>query len=257
MPESTSNATFNEPHSTSPATISPLARRSHSISHLANIQYPMASDLLNTQSFDMPSTNLSLALPDTTLQMSMYGMDDMSIHSASAYGVDSMSIHSTQNSNGPGLELSEYSLSHGYRDQFLESASEGPSFALPDRNYESEPNMLTDFYNPRAISQRFPMHSRRSYPWVPPSGNNLDNIASLDLANTQIRYPPFELPDTIIPELDEGSDLALEQAAIRQMLSSHRESSTPDGSLSRTGGSGVMQHHHHFHHHHYHHHYHH
>lgn len=218
----------------------------------------MASDLLtNTQSFDMPSANLSQALPDTTLQMPMYGMDYLSIHSASAYGVDGMSIHSTQTSNGPGLELPDFSLPHGYQDQFWESASEGPSFALPDRNYESEPNTLTDFYNPRAISHRVPMHGRRYYPWIPPSGNNLDNIASLDLAHTQTQHPPFEIPGPIIPELDEGSEPALEQAAIRQVLSSHREPVIPDGSLSRTGGSEIMQHHHHFHHHHYHHHYHH
>ncbi|KAJ5901069.1 hypothetical protein N7504_007062 [Penicillium tannophilum] len=258
MPDSTSNTTSNEPHSTAPVAISPRATRSKSISHLTNISYPMAFDsLTNTQSFDMPSANLSLALPDTTLQMPMYSMDDMSIHSASAFGVDSMSIHSAQTSNGPGLEFPEYSLSHGHRDQFWESASEDPSFALPDRNYESEPNMLTDYYNPRAMSQRFPMHGRRHYPWIPPSGNNLDNIASLDLANTQTQHPPFYIPGSIIPELDEGSEPALEQAAIHQVLSSHRESVIPDGSLSRTGSSGLMQHHHHFHHHHYHHHYHH
>lgn len=258
MPDSTSNTTSNEPHSTAPAAISPRDTRSKSISHLTNISYPMASDLLtNAQSYGMPSANLPLALPDTTLQMPMYGMDDISIHSASVFGVDSMSIHSAQTSNGPGLEFPEYSLSHGHRDQFWESASEDPSFALPDRNYESEPNMLTDYYNPRAMSQRFPMHGRRYYPWIPPSGNNLDNIASLDLANTQTQHPPFDIPGSIIPELDEGSEPALEQAAIHQLLSSHREPIIPDGSLSRTGGSGLMQHHHHFHHHHYHHHYHH
>ncbi|KAJ5809388.1 uncharacterized protein N7503_001606 [Penicillium pulvis] len=233
MPDSTSNTTSNttsnEPHSIAPAAISPRATRSKSISHLTNISYPMAPALLtNAQSFDVPSASLSLALPDTTLQMPMYGMDDMSIHSASAFGVDSMSIHSAQTSNGPGLEFPEYSLSHGHRDQFWESPSEDPSFALPDRNYESEPNMLTDYYNPRAMSQRFPMHGRRYHPWIPPSGNNLDNIASLDLANTQTQHPPFGIPGSIIPELDEGPEPALEQAAINQVLSSHREPVIPD-----------------------------
>ncbi|KAJ5635582.1 uncharacterized protein N7484_008895 [Penicillium longicatenatum] len=253
-----SDSTSNEPRSTAPATVSSTASRSNSISHLNNMSYPMAAgSLTNIQSFDMPSANLSLAFQDPTLQMPIYGMDNMSIHSASVYGVDNMSTHSTQNSNEPGLELPDYSLSQGYQDQVWESASEGPSFALPDRNYESEPNMLTEYYNPRTMAQRVPMHGPRYYPWIPPSGNNLDNIASLDLANTQTRHPPFEIPGSIIPELDEESEPALEQAALCQMLSSHREPTIPDGSLAATGGSGVIQHHHHFHHHHYHHHYHH
>ncbi|KAJ5934545.1 hypothetical protein N7466_004092 [Penicillium verhagenii] len=257
--DSTSTPTPNEPHrSTAPATIPAAASRSNSISFPIYTSYTMASDLSrNTQSFGLPSADLSLDLPETTIQMPIYGIDDLSVHSTSAYGMDSMSIHSTQTSNGPSLDIPDYSFSRGRQDQFWESAIEGPSFALADRNYESEPNMLTDNYNPRSMFQRNLMHNRRQYPWIPPSGNNLDNIASLDLANTQTQYPPFEIPGFVIPELDEETQPAMEQAAVHQVLSSPSESVGPGGSLAGAGGSGDVQHHHHFHHHHYHHHYHH
>ncbi|KAJ5653598.1 hypothetical protein N7490_000601 [Penicillium lividum] len=216
LSRSDSASTRNDPHltATPSATLSPTASRSNSISHLTNMPFSMAADpLTSTPNFDL-SADLSLGLPDPTLQMPIYGMDDMSIHSASAYGMDSTSIHSAQTSNGPGLELSDYSFHSGYQNQFWESASEGPSFALPDRNYDSEPNMLTDNYNPRTMYQRNPVHGRRYYPWIPPSGNTLDNIASLDLANTQTQHPPFAISGSIIPELDEESGSALEQAAL-------------------------------------------
>ncbi|KAJ5291174.1 hypothetical protein N7478_000425 [Penicillium angulare] len=239
-----------------PATIP----RSKSISFPTNVPYSMNSDLLrDNQEFPISAADMSLCPPDNPLLSPMYGVDDMSIHSAPVYGLDNISIHSTQTSNGPGISLPDFSFpSNPYHDPSYESAPEGPSFALPDRNYESEPNMLTDVYQPRSISHQNFMHGHR-YPWVPHPSNTLNNIASLDLANTQVQahHLPFD-NSSIIPEVDEEPESVMEQAAVRQALSSQDQSLSTGDLLSEANRSGsVQQYHHHFHHHYYHHHYHH
>lgn len=188
-------------------------------------------------------------------------VDSMSIHSPPVLGMNPIGIHNTQAPNGPGIHLPDFPFQnipqdHLPQEQFYESASEGPSFALPDRNYESEPNMLTDVYHPRSYSHL--MHSRR-YPWIPPSGNTLDNIASLDLANTQSQYMPYKAENPgIIPEMDEESGSAVEQAAVRQVFSNGPSTAAGEFMVGNGGSEGGQHHHHHhFHHHHYHHHYHH
>ena len=229
------------------------------MSFSTGLSYPVDLSLLpGTHDVDL-TADISLGLHETPL-MSPYGMDNMSIHSPPVYGLDPIGIHNTQPSNGAGILLPDFSFQnipqeHLPQEQFYESASEEPSFALPDRNYESEPNMLTDVYHPRSYSHL--MHSRR-YPWIPPSGNTLDNIASLDLANTQSQYMPYKAKTPgIIPELDEESGSVVEQAAVRQVFSN--PSANPGGEflVGSSGPEGGQHHHHHFHHHHYHHHYHH
>ncbi|KAJ5721108.1 uncharacterized protein N7483_009042 [Penicillium malachiteum] len=226
--------------------------------------YSVDPDGLNDpQSLDI-STDLSLGLlPDNTLLSPVYGMDTMSIQSGSVYGMDNINLHNTPRPDMThGLPDSGFSFQQ--LEELYESASEGPSFALPDRNYESEPNMLTDFSISNLMNTH--THTRPRYSWQINDGNYLYNIASLDLANTHPRVrpnPPRSLqtrmpgPGTslVIPEVDEESDPLLEQAAVRQVFSN--DSMGGDLVAGAGPGPGVVQHHHHFHHHHYHHHYHH
>ncbi|KAJ6007991.1 hypothetical protein N7540_011967 [Penicillium herquei] len=226
--------------------------------------YSVDPDVLNeTQTLDI-STDLSLGLlPDNPLLSPAYGMENMSIQSGSVYGMDNINLHNTSRPDMThGLPDSGFSFPQ--LEDLYESASEGPSFALPDRNYESEPNMLTDFSISNLMHTH--AHTRPRYSWQMHDGNYLDNIASLDLANTRPRTRPIpprsfqtRMPGPgatlVIPEVDEESDPLLEQAAVRQVFSN--DSINGDLVTGTGPGSGVVQHHHHFHHHHYHHHYHH
>ncbi|KAJ5627554.1 hypothetical protein N7528_004981 [Penicillium herquei] len=116
-----------------------------------DLTFSMQSDGLNhTPNLDL-STDLSLGLlPDNPLLSPVYGMDNMSIQSGSVYGLDNINLHNPRHDMTHGLPDSSFPFQQ--LEELYESAPEGPSFALPDRNYESEPNMLTDFYPRSSIS---------------------------------------------------------------------------------------------------------
>ncbi|KAJ5718019.1 hypothetical protein N7488_003665 [Penicillium malachiteum] len=197
-----------------------------------DLSFSVQSNGLNhTPDLDL-STDLSLGLlPNNPLLSPVYGIDNMSIQSGSVYGLDNINLQTQRPNMTHGLPDSSFSFQQ--LEELYESAPEGPSFALPDRNYESEPNMLTDFYPRSSISNvmNTHQHTRPRYSWQIPDGNNLDNIASLDLASTHHRPRPnprsfqTRMPgpgsSLVIPEVDEESDPLLEQAAVRQVFSNN------------------------------------
>lgn len=167
--------------------------------------------------------------------------------------------------NNAQFSLEETSFFHGQREESFPKSSllrEHMDLTVPESQHShSDNNILTDIFNSDHLPQQNTSHVTY-YAWDLQSDHNLSStVAGLNIPGVSLQGTQFDL-DNLVPEVDNESSSALEEAAIRQVFPSSRKLSTfqvPDHALIGNNTSPYVQqldvhHHHHFHYHHHHHH---